>query len=166
MATIDDFSQTELRQIQHAPIYVIAGAIASQPEGVTSSMVEMIEGVEKFAQSMAAAGDELLSAIFANIDQTQPDDFDITQVSDPAFHESIMEKGIQAATAATSLLASKATTNDAETFSTLLIDAARAAVHATRTGGILGFGSVEVTLDEAAYIARLTQALNQQTPLP
>lgn len=159
MATIDDFSQTELRQIQHTPIYVLAGAIASEPEGVTSSMVEMIEGVEKFAQTIATAGNVLLSAIFANIDQTQPDDFDITQVSDPAFHESIMDKGIQAATDAKAVLIAKATSVDAETFAASLIDAARAAVHATRTGGILGFGSVEVTDDEAAYIVRLIQAL-------
>ena len=94
MATINDFTAEELRLIQHAPVYVIAGAIASQPAGVTASMVEMIDGVEGFAQSMARAEDSLLTSIFQNIDQTQPDDFDITQISNPAFHETTIAKGL------------------------------------------------------------------------
>ncbi|MCC6945262.1 MAG: hypothetical protein IT335_11835 [Thermomicrobiales bacterium] len=159
MATIDDFTRDELRLIQHAPVHVIAGAVASGEEGVTGSMVEMIDGVERFAQSMASAADSLLTSIFASIDQTQPDDFDITQVSDPVFRDAIIEKGLKAAAEAKALLLLKADPEDAETYAAGLINAARAAVHAARSGGFLGFGSVEVTDEEAEYVGQLITIL-------
>ncbi len=159
MATIDDFSIDELRLIQHAPVHVIAGAVASSEEGMTGSMVEMIDGAEGFAGSMARAEDSLLTAIFQSIDQTQPDDFDIAQVSDPDFRDVLAEKGLRAAADAKALLAQKAGDDDAQTYASALVDAARAAIHASRTGGFLGFGSVEVTALEAEYVARLITIL-------
>ncbi|MGD9710799.1 MAG: hypothetical protein AB7V46_01885 [Thermomicrobiales bacterium] len=164
MATIDDFSEAELRLIQHAPVYVIAGAVASQPEGMTGSMVEMIDGVEGFAQAMARAEDSLLTSIFRAIDQTQPDDFDISRVSDPGHRDEIIAQGLRAATEAQAVLAHKAESADVDAFAAALLDAARAAVHAARTGGFLGFGSVEVTQEEAEYVASLASALGLQQP--
>ena len=159
MATIEDFSRDELRLIQHAPVHVIAGAVASGTEGVTGSMVEMIDGAEGFAQSMARAEDSLLTSIFQSIDQTQPDDFDITQVSDPDYRDVLVEKGLKAAADAKALLLQKAGDDDASAYSRSLVDAARAAVHASRTGGFLGFGSVEVSEEEAEYVAQLKTIL-------
>ncbi len=159
MATIEDFTQDELRLIQHAPVHVIAGAVASGNEGMTGSMVEMIDGAEGFAQSMARAEDSLLTAIFKSIDQTQPDDFDITQVSDPSYREALMAKGLTAAAQAHALLLQRAGSADAGVYAASLVDAARAAVQAARTGGFLGFGSVAVTEEEAEFVARLMATL-------
>lgn len=166
MATIDDFTQDELRLIQHAPVHVIAGAVASGGEGVTGSMVEMIDGAEGFAQSMARAEDSLLTSIFQSIDQTQPDDFDITVVSDPVNRDMLTEKGLKAAADATAVLLKRAGSADAQTYAASLVDAARAAVHAAKTGGFLGFGSVEVTPEEAEYVSRLITILGSSQAAP
>jgi hypothetical protein len=159
LATIDDFSPDELRAIQHAPVHVIAGAVASEETGMTGSMVEMIDGVEGFAASMARAEDSLLTTIFQEIDETQPADFDITVVSDPARQEEIVSRGLAEARAAYDLLRARAGEADAGAYARALIDAARAAAHAARTGGFLGFGSEEVSEHEVEYVQRLAREL-------
>ncbi len=159
MASIEAFSPDELRLIQHAPVYVIAGAAASGETGLTGSLVEVIEGVEDFAASMASAGDSLLTSIFQAIDQTQPDDFDISQVSDPHKRDEIVARGLRTAADARALLAERASPDDVNVYAAALIHAARAAAKAASTGGILGFGSVEVSVDEAEYIRNLAEAL-------
>ncbi len=159
MATIDDFSPEELQQIQHAPVYVIAGAVASQTDGYTGSMREMIDGVEGFAAAMARAGDSLLTEIFQAIDQTQPDGFDIEEVSNEETRDAVVARGLEAAVGAYSLLKSKAGSSDADEYGKALIVAASAAVHAAKTGGFLGFGSDAVSEDEAEYVQRLTESI-------
>jgi hypothetical protein len=160
MATIDDFTAEELQLIQHAPVYVIAGAVASETATDTfGSMREMIDGVEGFAASMAQADDSLLTEIFKTIDQTQPDDFDIDEVSKEENRDAVMQRGIDSAAAAHQLLASRAEAADADAFAESLLNAAGAAVRATKTGGFLGFGAETVTDREAAYVQRLEEAL-------
>jgi hypothetical protein len=160
MATIDDFTADELQLIQHAPVYVIAGAVASETATDTfESMREMIDGVEGFAASMAQADDSLLTAIFESIDQTQPDDFDIDEVSRAENRDAVMQQGIDSAVAAHQLLATKAEAADADAFAESLLNAAGAAVRAVKTGGFLGFGAEAVTEREAAYVRRLGEAL-------
>jgi hypothetical protein len=162
MTTIDDFTAEELQLIQHAPVYVIAGAVASESMPDTfGSMREMIDGVEGFAASMAQAEDSLLTAIFTAIDQTQPDDFDIDEVSKAENRDTVMQRGIDSAVAAHQLLATKADQADADAFAESLLNAAGAAVRATKTGGFLGFGAEAVTEREAEYVRRLGEALGR-----
>lgn len=159
MATIDDFTAEELQQIQHAPVYVIAGAVASGSTDPFGSMREMIDGVESFASSMARANDSLLTEIFKAIDQSQPDDFDIDEVIREEVRDATIAKGIESAVAAHQLLASKADAADADAYAQSLLNAAGAAVRAVKTGGFLGFGAEAVTEREAEYVQRLADAL-------
>ena len=159
MATIDDFTTEELQQIQHAPVYVIAGAVASETSGVFGAMREMIDGVEGFATSMAQADDSLLTEIFKGIDKTQPDDFDIDEVTREEIREATMDKGIASAVAAYQLLASKAELTDADAYAQSLLSASSAAVRAAKTGGFLGFGAETITDREAEYVQRLADSL-------
>jgi hypothetical protein len=159
MATIDDFTPEELLLIQHAPVRVIAGAVASEPDGMTGSMREMIDGVEGFANTMAREGDRLLNDLFRSIDQTAPDDFDMERISLAEHREAVMQEGIESAREALAVLQAKADPADAATYADALLDAAEAAVHAAKTGGFLGFGSAEVSEREAAYVQRLAEAL-------
>ncbi|CAN5815944.1 hypothetical protein BH24CHL4_BH24CHL4_15740 [soil metagenome] len=161
MATIDDFSADELQQIQHAPVYVIAGAVASETTGAFGSRREMIDGVEGFAKSMAQANDSLLTEIFKSIDQTQPDDFDIDEVIKGEIRDATMKKGIESAAAAYNLLASKAEVVDADAYAESLLRAASAAVRAAKTGGFLGFGAETITDREAEYVKRLAGAVGR-----
>jgi hypothetical protein len=162
MATIDDFTPEELQLIQHAPVYVIAGAVASETAtDAFGSMREMIDGVEGFATATAQANDSLLTEIFNAIDQTQPDDFDIDEVSRPENRDAVMQQGIESAVSAHHLLASKAEAADADAFAESLLNAAGAAVRAVKTGGFLGFGAEAVTEREAEYVRRLEEALGR-----
>ena len=162
MTTIDDFTVEEIQQIQHAPVYVIAGAVASETSGAFGSMREMIDGVEGFARSMAQANDSLLTGIFKAIDKTRPDDFDIDEVSREEMRDVTMENGIASAVAAHQLLASKAEAADADAYAQSLLRAASAAVRAAKTGGFLGFGGETITEREAAYVQRLASALGYE----
>jgi hypothetical protein len=161
MATIDDFTAEELRLIQHAPVYVIAGAVASETADAFGSMREMIDGVEGFAAATAQAGDSLLTEIFNAIDQTQPDDFDIDEVSREENRDAVMQQGIESAVSAHHLLATRAEAADADAYAESLLRAAGAAVRAVKTGGFLGFGAEAITEREAAYVRRLGEALGR-----
>ncbi|CAN5735697.1 hypothetical protein BH23CHL5_BH23CHL5_18940 [soil metagenome] len=162
MAELEIFTPEELKQLQQAPMYVIAGAVASETDGILGSMRETVDGVKTFARALAEAQDSLLSAIFASIDTDDPVDFDIENVSQAATADAAMNEGVAAAVASIRILEAKAQMGDADAYAAALLNAATAAVKAARTGGFLGIGAETISKNEAAYMERLSTAMGYE----
>lgn len=157
----DAFDAEQRRMLQETPIFVIGGAVASHPDGLRGSMREMIDGIEAFARAIAAADEPILTQLFQTIDPHAAGDFSLEEATLAETNARLMERGIADARAAVELLSRQAGAEVAEVFASALLAGAEAAAAAVRTGGLLGIGSHDISREEAAYLARLSQAVGR-----
>ena len=164
MATKASFTPEEWRQLLQSPMLAGMAVTAADPSGLFGLVKEGLAASRALAEAKtAAAGNELIKAVVAEFETAEGRDaardglkarFAGAKAAD------VKPKAIAALREVSTLLATKAP-EDAPAFKAWLEDLARRVAEASKEGGFLGFGGVQVSDAEKATLAEISAALNR-----
>jgi hypothetical protein len=164
MATKASFTPEEWRQLLPSPMLASMAVTAADPSGLFGLVKEGVAASRAFAEAKTAtATNELIQAVVADFETAEGRDaardglktrFAGAKAAD------VKPKAITALRDVSTLLATKAP-EDAHAFKTWLEDLARRVAEASKEGGFMGFGGVQVSDAEKATLAEIGAALNR-----
>jgi hypothetical protein len=164
MATKASFTPEEWRQLLQSPMLAGMAVTAADPSGLFGLVKEGLAASRALAEAKTApAANELIRALVADFETAEGRDaardglktrFAGAKASD------VKPKAIAALRDVATLLATKAP-EDASAFKSWLEDLARRVAEASKEGGFLGFGGVQVSDAEKATLAEISAALNR-----
>jgi hypothetical protein len=155
----DIYSTEEINDLTRALGQVVLGAGMSEKSGAFGLMREIVAAMQASAIFVGESSNPLLRQIVTESDPSAIEDPDKDKEASSESAEKSVEEGIEAAKRSHALLLAKGRDEDADAWAQLLLTAANAAVHATKTGGFLGFGGEKVTPSEQRYMQRLADTL-------
>jgi len=161
MANRDTFTPDEWTTLRLTPSLIAGGIAAADHAGLFASIKEAAAGAKGVAEAYDAnASLELFGALKA--------DRSIPGMPDPAslLGEGTREQQMQTfrnnvlarVASATALVAAKASAAETDAYRRMLVGVAEAAANASKEGGFLGFGGVQVSDNEQAFIAEVKKA--------
>jgi hypothetical protein len=162
MATKASFTAEEWRQLLQSPMLAGMAVTAADPSGLFGLVREGLAASRALAEAKTApAANELIRAVVADFETPEGRDaardglkarFAGAKAAD------VKPKAITALREVSALLDAKAP-EDAQAFKTWLEDLARRVADASKEGGFLGFGGVQVSDAEKATLAEISAAL-------
>lgn len=161
MAKQDSFTSEEWTLLRLAPSLVASGTAAADPSGLFSSIKESLAGAKGMAESFKAnSGLELFAALAA--DRSIPGMPDPKTLLGEGPREQQMQNlktaVLERVESAVALVASKASSAEAQAYRQMLVSVAEQAANASKEGGFLGFGGVRVSNKEQAFITEVKTA--------
>lgn len=161
MARQDSFTTEEWTLIRLAPLLIAGGVAAADPSGLFASIKEAAAGARGMAEALRNSGNlELFSALAE--DHGMPGMPDPRSLTGDGTREQQMQSFKSAVLdrvkAASEVVASKASPEEAAAYRLMLVDIADKAANASSEGGFLGFGGVRVSDKEKAFIAEISKA--------
>ena len=141
---------------------VVIGASMSEQGGPISMVREVMGAMKASASYISSSDSPLLRQIVSDADDAKLDSMEEDYKNAPNLAQKAMDEGVESAKASHQLLLDKGSEADADAYAQLLLTAANAAIKATKTGSILGFGGEQVTPAEEAYVQRLAETLGYQ----
>lgn len=161
MAKQDAFTSEEWALLRLAPSLVSGGTAAADPSGIFSSIKEAMAGAGAMAEAFKAGNAQELFAAMAA-------DKSIPGMPDPKsllgegtreqqmanFKSAVLDRVKQAV----ALVAQKASPAEAAAYKAMVVSVAEKAAAASKEGGFLGFGGVQVSDKEQAFIAEVKKA--------
>jgi hypothetical protein len=161
MAKQDSFTTDEWTLLRLAPSLVAGGTAAADPSGLFSSLKESFAGAKGIAEAFKANGAlELFAALAA--DRSIPGMPDPKALLGEGSREQQMQSlktaVLERVRSAVALVASKASSAEAEAYRQMLVSVAERAADASKEGGFLGFGGVRVSDKEQAFITEVKAA--------
>ena len=164
MATKASFTPEEWRLLLESPMLAGMAVTAADPSGLFGLVKEGLAASRALAEASTAAGSsELIRAVVADLETGEGRDaardalkarFAGAKAAD------IKPSAITALRETAALLDAKAP-EDAAAFKAWLEDIARRVAEASKEGGFLGFGGVQVSEAETATLAEIAGALNR-----
>ena len=164
MATKASFTAEEWQKLLQSPMLAGMAVTAADPSGLFGLVKEGFAASRALAEAKADAGaSELIKAVVADLETSEGRDaardglkarFAGAKAAD------IKPKAIAALREAAALLDTKAP-EDAAAFKAWLAVIARRVAEASKEGGFLGFGGVQVSDAEKATLAEISAALNR-----
>jgi hypothetical protein len=155
MATDKDFSAQEWKTITTAPVaagLLVALADPSGPIGVVKEAMAVNDAIE---QSATNSGSEVVKSVAKWAKAAGRLEAPRSLPGDKTKLKKILLDSIQQSAA---IIRSKAPSEAAQ-YRQFLLDVAQKAAAASKEGGFLGFGGVQVSGDEKALLAELSAAL-------
>ena len=166
MATKASFTSQEWHLLLQSPMLAAMAVTAADPSGLFGLVKEGVAASRALAEAKTAAGgSELIRAVAADLETAAGRDaardglkarFVGAKAAD------IKPNAITALRETAALLEAKAP-EDAAAFKAWLEDIARRVAEASKEGGFLGFGGVQVSDAEKATLAEISGALNRTT---
>jgi hypothetical protein len=161
MAKQDTFTHEEWALLRLAPPFVARGTAAADPSGLFSSIKESFAGAKGMAEAFKANGGLELFAALA-VDRSIPGMPDPKALLGEGSREQQMQSlktaVLERVKSAVALVASKASSAEAEAYRQMLVGVAERAAEASKEGGFLGFGGVRVSDKEQAFITEVKAA--------
>ena len=164
MASKASFTPEEWRQLLQSPMLAGMAVTAADPSGLFGLVKEGLAASRTLAEAKTApAASELIKAVVADFETAEGRDaardglkarFAGAKAAD------VKPKAIAALRELSALLDAKAP-EDAQAFKSWLEDLARRVAEASKEGGFLGFGGVQVSDAEKATLADISAALNR-----
>ena len=164
MANKASFTPEEWQLLLESPMLAGMAVTAADPSGLFGLVKEGFAASRALAEAKTAAGaSELIRAVVADLETPQGRDaardglkarFASSKAAD------IKPRAITALREVATLLETKAP-EDAPAFKAWLEDIARRVAEASKEGGFLGFGGVQVSDAEKATLAEIAAALNR-----
>ena len=164
MANKASFTAEEWRQLVQSPMLAGMAITAADPSGLFGLVKEGLAASRALAEAKSVAGtNELIGAVVADFETAEGRDavrdglkarFAGSEAAD------LKPKAITALRETAALLETKAP-EDAPAFKAWLEDIARRVAEASKEGGFLGFGGVQVSDAEKATLAEISTALNR-----
>ena len=164
MASKASFTPEEWRQLLQSPMLAGMAVTAADPSGLFGLVKEGLAASRALAEAKsAAATNELIRAVVAEFEATEGRDAardGLKAQFAGARAADVKPKAITALREVSALLDAKAP-EDATAFKAWLEDIARRVAEASKEGGFLGFGGVQVSEAEKATLAEIAAALNR-----
>ena len=154
MTTKADFNAEEWERITEGPALAGMIVVAAQRGGTIRESMAMAKVY--VAARKDHADSDLLGELAAS-----PPKIDHKQFTSA---EDLRTRGLGKLTEAVSLLESKATPEEVETYRTFALDVAVHAAEADKSGGFLGVGGERVTAAETTALADVAAALGAEPP--
>ncbi len=155
------FTSDQWDLLRLVPALVSAGMSSADRSGLFATVKEASAGIRSMSESYRGSDVELLQA-FADDRSTPgiPDPRELLGEGDREqqrvkLKESVMTRLQQAL----SLLEQKATPEETRAYKQMVHDVAEDVANASKEGGFLGFGGVQVSEAEKSFLAELDQAL-------
>lgn len=155
------FTIEEWSLLRETPFKVILAAVAADVRGpIGAASTEMVIGARSLVTSATArfAGNSLIMGILTEVAEDPANESEISLDDEQARLAATVE-AIAFSQNASVALAAHADQIEAEQYKQWVFDAAAAVAEATRSGGILGFGSVKVSEKEQEFLNHLRIAL-------
>jgi hypothetical protein len=164
MATKASFTAEEWQLLLESPMLAGMAVTAADPSGLFGLFKEGLAASQALAEAKTAAGaSELIRAVAADLETAAGRDA-VRDGLKTRFADSkaadIKPKAITALRETAALLQTKAP-EDAAAFKAWLEDIARRVAEASKEGGFLGFGGVQVSDAEKATLAEIAAALSR-----
>ena len=154
------FTDAEWGLLVGLPQSVLTAASVATHDSARKTRAETAAGLDQISDARASASPLVTAIAQAVLDQTgDPDRGEEMPAIEPADPVGYGQDVVGRAATASTLLAAKADTADAETYKHWLVEIADSVVGAASTGGVLGIGGDVVTDDERAFRDALAQAL-------
>ncbi|GAA2498421.1 hypothetical protein [Winogradskya humida] len=154
------FTDAEWGLLVGLPQSVLTAASVATHDSARKTRQEQAAGLEKISDARASASGLVTAVAGAVLAATgDPDLGEELPAIEPADPVGYGEDVVTRAAEATTLLATKASPEDAETYKHWLVEIADTVVGAASTGGVLGIGGEEVTDSERAFRDSLAKAL-------
>ena len=164
MANKASFTTEEWRLLPESPMLAGMAVTAADPSGLFGLVKEGFAASKALAEAKTAAGaGELIRAVAADFETTAGRDAARAGVKTRfagATAADIKPRAITALREVAALLDTKAA-EDAAPFKAWLEDIARRVAEASKEGGFLGFGGVQVSDAEKATLAEISAALSR-----
>jgi hypothetical protein len=164
MASKASFTPEEWRQLLQSPMLAGMAVTAADPSGLFGLVKEGLAASRALAEAKtAAASNELIRAVVADFETAEGRDaardglktrFAGAKAAD------VKPKATAALREVSALLDAKAP-EDAQAFRSWLEDLARRVAEASKEGGFMGFGGVQVSDAEKATLAEIAAALSR-----
>ncbi|MFC7533641.1 hypothetical protein [Actinoplanes sp. GCM10030250] len=155
------YTDSEWGLLTGLPQSVLTAASAATPDSARKTRAESAAGLDRISDARASAS-RLVSAVAsaAVAEAGDPEIGEEPPVIEPSDPTGYATDVLGRAGEAASLLATKASLADAETYRHWLLEIADAVVGAASTGGLLGIGSEPVTENERSFRDDLARALS------
>src|SRR5262245_63877677 len=159
MATKADFTADEWKQIQRAPFMAGLAVVAASPSGPFGVVKEMF-AVGKMLGEVKTQGssNELIKALVGDI-EAGAKDMSAPEELKGKTPDEVKNYAIGSLRQVAALLEKKAKFDEAQGFKQWLVSVAQKVAEAAKEGGFLGFGSTQVSEQEAATIKELSTAV-------
>jgi hypothetical protein len=159
MATKQDFTAEEWKQVQRAPFMAGLAVVAASPSGPFGVVKEMF-AVGKMLGQVKAQGssNELIKALVADI-ESGAKDLSAPEELKGKTADQVKSYAIGSLRQVAALLEKKAKSDEAQGFNQWLVSVAQKVAEAAKEGGFLGFGGTQVSEQEAATVRELSTAL-------
>lgn len=163
-----DFTPDEWKLLLQSPLIAGIAVSAADPSGLIGMMKESMASPRALLQAKADPNaDALVKAVAGDFETSEgrglAQDAVKTTIAGSAKPADIVAKALQALSAVSALLASKAPA-DAAAFKTWLAGVAKTVWEAAPEGGFLGFGGTQVSDAEKATVAQIAPALGVPPP--
>jgi hypothetical protein len=162
MTTQAAFTTEEWTLLRILPSLVSGGVSAADPGGIFGSIKEAAAGMMGMVKSLQQGSNiELLNAMLA--DRSMPGIPDPKTMLGEGSREQQMANLKSAVlariTEAVNLLSRKATPDEARAYGQMIMGVAERAANASKEGGFLGFGGVQVSTAEQSFLNEVKGAL-------
>lgn len=165
MSNREDYRDAEWKALIDLPVLAAFGAMVAQEDsGAVVSTRELWAGMQELALTARSdyPDNTLIQAALGSITHNEDgsprtiDDWDAT--SPEALHDTVVEQTLRTAADVQSVLAKRATPEEATEYKAWVTAIAEAGVNAAKTG-FLGLEGAQVTPREALFISELAAAL-------
>jgi hypothetical protein len=154
----DKFTPEEWRTLLRAPMQVGFAVVGADPSGPVGFVKEMSSIASSLIEGeKEAAASSLLGAVVAEIKEN-PKGLVEQGEKRPTIEEA-RARAIESCRQVVQILGAKATPEEAESYRRWLASVGRRVAEASREGGFLGFGGVQVSDQELAVLNEISQAL-------
>jgi hypothetical protein len=157
MTTKADYTADEWNLLMNAPGMAAMAVVAASPSGPIGVIKEMFAVGKGFQEAGGqGATNALISALVADVKAgSRP----TLPAERPQGMQEVKDHALRALRDVSALLARKASPAEAEEFKRWLVAMARRAAEASKEGGVLGFGGVQVSDAEKAALTDVASAL-------
>lgn len=164
MTTKQDFTPEEWAKIRDSVMLASLAVTAADPSGLFGTIKEAIAGGSAMlAAKKDADANELVKAVVADFESSDVQK-EMRESAKERFRgakaSEISQRSIDAIAEVGGLLDAKASPADAAAFKAWLHSISQKVAEASKEGGFLGFGGVQVSDAEKATIAEVSKALN------
>ena len=164
MATKASFTTEEWQQVLESPLLAATAVTAADPSGLFGLVKEGFAASRALAEARADTGsNELMSAVVADLETSEGRD-SVREGLKAALAggraADVKPRAIEGLRQVSALLETKAP-EDAAAFKAWLAEIAERVAEASKEGGFLGFGGVQVSDAEKATLAEIDAALRR-----
>lgn len=163
MSDTAPFSPVEWTILTELPIRVLAASMRADESGELGLLMQQATGLtELSSRANEYSASELVQRVFEHYKSQGDGEAQTLQLSEQ-WIERLMPDTIERARQATTILAERVDTKEADAYKLWLLETAAAVCAAARTGGFLGFGGERISEKEQAYLDELASAFEIPT---